>query len=56
MWMKPSRRDWYVSWMEGLGFVRQDCEASEGVVAAPRSGGGNMGMRRHCACQLSFFV
>ena len=34
--------------------MRQDCEASEGVVVAPRSGGGNMGTRRHCACQISF--
>ena len=32
----------------------QDCEASKGVVATPRSGGGNMGMRGHNACHLSF--
>ena len=38
----------------GSGFVRQDCEGSEGVVATPRRGGGNMGTRRHYACQLSF--
>ena len=40
----------------GLGFARQDYEASEGVVVAPRSGGGNVGMRRHCAYELSFLV
>ena len=27
---------------EGPGFVAQDCESSEGVMAASRSGGGNM--------------
>ena len=27
----------------GSSFARQDCEASEGVVTAPRSRGGNMG-------------
>ena len=26
------------------GFVTQDYEASEGAMAAPRSGGGNMGV------------
>ena len=35
-------------------FAKQYREASEGVVAAPRSGGGKMGTRRHYACQLSF--
>ena len=34
--------------------MRKDCEASEGVVAAPRSREGNMGMREHDTCQLSF--
>ena len=34
--------------------MKQDYEASEGVVVASRSGGGNMGTRRHRACQLSF--
>ena len=34
--------------------MRQDCEANKGVVAGPRNEGGNMGTRRHCACQLSF--
>ena len=29
---------------------------NEGVVAAPRSGGGNMGTQRHYVCQLSFLV
>ena len=36
--------------------MKQDCEASEGVVIAPRNGGGNMGVRRHYTCQLSFLV
>ena len=36
--------------------MKQDCEASEGVVAAPWNRGGNMGMRRHHACQLSLLV
>ena len=36
--------------------MKQDCEASKGVVAVPRNGGGNMVARRHCACQLSFLV
>ena len=30
--------------------MTQDCETSEGVVAAPRSGGGNMGTQGHDAC------
>ena len=34
----------------------QDCEASKGVVVAPRSGGGNMGTRGHDACHLSFVI
>ena len=34
----------------------QDCEASEGVVAASRRGRGNMGMRGHDACHLSFLI
>ena len=37
-----------------LGFVTRDREASEGLVATPRSGGGNMGTRGHDACHLSF--
>ena len=36
--------------------MKQDCEASEGVVVALRNGGGNMGTRRHYACQLSLLV
>ena len=36
--------------------MMQDIEASEGVVIEPRSGGGNMGAQRHCACQLSLLV
>ena len=36
--------------------MTQDCEASEGVVATPRSGRGNMGMRGHDACHLSFLI
>ena len=34
--------------------MTQDREASEGVVATLRSGGGNMGTQRHDACHLSF--
>ena len=30
----------------------KDCEASEGVVAAPRSGGGNMGAQRYYLCLI----
>ena len=37
-------------------FLRQDYEASKGVVAAPKSGRGNMGMRRHYSCQLTPLV
>ena len=40
----------------GLGFATQDCEAREGVVAAPRSRGGNMGTQGHDVCQLSFLI
>ena len=29
---------------------QKDCEANEGIMVAPRSGGGNMGTRRHYAC------
>ena len=54
MQMEASRRDRYVSWIAEIRFWRQDCEASEGVVATSRSRGGNIGTRRHCACQLSF--
>ena len=36
--------------------MTQDREASEGVVATPRIGGGNMGMRGHDACHLSFLL
>ena len=36
--------------------MRKDCEASEVVIVAPRSGGGNMGTQRQYACQLSFLV
>ena len=36
--------------------MAQNYETGEGVVAAPRSGGGNIGTRRHDACQLSFFI
>ena len=32
----------------------QDCEASKGVVAAPRSEEGNMGALEHDACQIFF--
>ena len=36
--------------------MKQDRKASEGVVAAPWSGGGNKGTRRHYACQLFLLV
>ena len=36
--------------------MKQDHKASEGVVATPRSGEGNLGMRKHYACQLSFLI
>ena len=36
--------------------MKQDCEASEGVVATTWSGGGNMGTRGYYVCQLSFLV
>ena len=36
--------------------MKQDCEASEGVVAALWNRGSNMGTRRHYACQLSLLV
>ena len=41
---------------EGTGFARQDREASERVVTTPRSGGANMGTRRHYTDQLSFLI
>ena len=34
----------------------QDCVVSKGVLATPRSGGGNMGMRGHDVCHLSFLI
>ena len=39
---------------EGPGFATQDCEAGKGVMAAPMSGGTNMGTQGHDACHLSF--
>ena len=54
--MRPSRRDRCVSWIARIRFETQDREVSEGVVATPRSGGGDMGTRGHNACQLSFPV
>ena len=36
--------------------MMQDHEASEGVEATPRSGGGNVGARGHDTGHLSFFV
>ena len=36
--------------------MRLDREASEGVMAAPRSGEGNMGTGRHYTYQLSFLI
>ena len=56
MRMGPSRRDQYVSWIVGIKFCNKDHEASEGVVAAPRSEGGNMRLRGHNAYQLSLLI
>ena len=36
--------------------MTQDHEASEGVMATPRSGGGNLGTRGHDAGHLSLLV
>ena len=36
--------------------MTQDCEASEGAMTAPWSGGVNMGARGHDAGHLSFLV
>ena len=36
--------------------MTQDYEASEGVVATPRSGGGNLGTQGRDAGHLSFLV
>ena len=36
--------------------MRQDYEASKGVVATPRSGRGDKGARRHYSCQLSLLI
>ena len=52
--MTPSRRDQFISWIAGILFSTQDREASEGVVATLRSGGGNVGARRHDTGHLSF--
>ena len=43
MQLGPSRRDLCVLWIAESRFCTQDREASKGVVATPRSGGGNMG-------------
>ena len=40
----------------GLGFATQDCEASEGAMAASWSGGINVGARGHDAGHLSLPV
>ena len=45
MLMGPLRRDRCVSWIDGSGLERKDRVASGGIVAASRSGGGNMGTR-----------
>ena len=55
MKMEPSRRDLCASWIAGIRF-KQDHGASEGVMAVPWNKGGNMGTRRHYACQLSLLV
>ena len=46
--------DCCVSWIVGIRFAMQDRVASKGVLATPRSGGGNMGTRGHDAGHLSF--
>ena len=45
--------DTYGTFKEGLVCILDNWE---GVVATPRSGGGNVGARRHNACHLSFLV
>ena len=40
----------------GPGFARQHYEDDKSVMVALRSGRGNMGMRGHVMCQLSFLV
>ena len=45
MLMGPLRRDRCVSWIDGSGLERKDRGGRGGIVAAPRSGGGNMGTR-----------
>ena len=42
--------------LPGLGFATQDREASEGAMAAPWSGGVNMGARGHDAGHISLLV
>ena len=54
--MEPSRSEQYVSWIAGNRFFEARREASEGIVTAPRSGGGNMGTRIHYMYQLSFLI
>ena len=43
MQMGPSRRDLCVFWIADIRFYDTRRKASEGVVAAPRSRGDNMG-------------
>ena len=53
MHMGPSKRDLCVFWIAKTRFYDINCKASEGVVATPRSRGGNMGTRGHDAYQIS---
>ena len=38
------------------GFAMQDHEVGKGIVATPRSGGGNVGTRGHDAGHLSLLI
>ena len=40
----------------GSSFATQDREGSEGVVVAPRTGGGNIRTQGHDVCHLSFLI
>ena len=54
--MGPSRRDQCAFWIAGIRFCDTRREVSEGVMAAPWSGGVNVGARGHDAGHLSLFV
>ena len=54
--MRPSRKDQCALWIAGIRFTTQDCEASEGAMAAPWSVGVNVGAQGHDASHLSLLV